>query len=106
MDINSQEFHRRLLNVEEALPSITTLEHERRLSIMETELRYLATKDFVKEQIENQTETINEKFDAINDQLKVISERQQRFRGIGQTLIWVIPVVISSIAVVVAVFIK
>lgn len=104
MDINSPEFHRRLLNVEEALPSITTIEHERRISNMETELRHLATKEFVKEQIENQTETMNQKLDAIDSQLRVISERQQRFRGIGQTLIWVVPVCISAIAVLVAVF--
>ena len=105
MDINPQDtIHRRLLNIEQALPSITTLEHERRISSMEAEFRHLATKEFVKEQIEKQTETMNPKFDVISDRLKEISERQQRFKGIGQTLIWIFPVVVSAIAVVVAVF--
>lgn len=100
MEIDSQEFHRRLVDVEQALPSITTLEHERRISGMEAELRHLATKEFVKEQIEKQTETMNQKLDAINDRLKEISERQQRFKGIGQAISFGLPFIISAIALV------
>ena len=67
---------------------------------MEAELRHLATKEFVKEQIEKQTETMNQKLDAINDRLKEISERQQRFKGIGQAISFGLPFIISAIALV------
>ena len=104
MDIDSQELHRRMIKMEEAIPSVNMIEHERRITSMEVEFTHLATREFVKAQIENQTNELREDMKEIRDGIGLISERQQRFKGIGQALIFTIPVVISALAVLVAVF--
>lgn len=80
----------------------------------------LATKEFVREIVQEQTKELNEKieaidtrlnqkidakFDAIDERLKEISDRQQRFKGIGQALTFGLPFLVSALALA-AVFLK
>lgn len=78
--------------------------HEREIGELRGKLDALATKEFVREVVQEQTKDLkdefNTKFDSINDQLKVISERQQRFKGIGQALSFGLPFLISALALV------
>ena len=80
------------------------MRHERDIGELRGELRALATKEFVRTVVQEQTNDLNNKFDAIGTLLREITERQQRFKGIGQALVWLIPVTISAVAIVVAVF--
>lgn len=78
--------------------------HEREIGELRGKLDALATKEFVREVVQEQTKDLkdefNAKFDSINDQLKVISDRQQRFKGIGQALSFGLPFLISALALV------
>ena len=69
----------------------------------------LATKEFVREVVQDQTTELNQKFDAkfdiIDTRLQEISERQQRFKGIGQALTFGLPSLVSALALA-AVFLK
>lgn len=69
----------------------------------------LATKEFVREVVQEQTKELNQKFDAkfdiIDTRLQEISERQQRFKGIGQALTFGLPFLVSPLALA-AVFLK
>ncbi len=69
----------------------------------------LATKEFVRDVVQEQTRELNQKFDAkfdiIETRLQEISERQQRFKGIGQALTFGLPFLISALALA-AVFLK
>ncbi|MCY3944878.1 MAG: hypothetical protein OXF44_01165 [Anaerolineaceae bacterium] len=76
----------------------------------------LATKEFVREVVEEQTRELNNRFDAkfnqidakfdmIDARLREISERQQRYKGIGQALVFGLPFLISTLALA-AVFLK
>ena len=60
--------------------------HEREIGELYGKLDALATKEFVRTVVQEQTEELNTKFDAINSRLAEISERQQRFKGIGRHL--------------------
>jgi hypothetical protein len=69
----------------------------------------LATKEFVREVVQEQTRELNQKFDAkfdiIDSRLQEISERQQRFKGIGQAVSFGLPFLVSALALA-AVFLK
>ena len=90
----------------------------------------LATKEYVREVVEEQTRELNNRFDAkfdvidrkfdaidrkfdhvdtkfdmIDARLREISERQQRFKGIGQALAFGLPFLVSALALA-AVFLK
>ncbi|MCY3573452.1 MAG: hypothetical protein OXG92_15520 [Chloroflexi bacterium] len=80
------------------------IRHEREIGEIRGQLRALATKEFVRSVVQEQTKDLNNKFDTIGTQLNDITKRQQRFKGIGQALVWLIPVAISAVAVVLAVF--
>lgn len=81
--------------------------HEREIGELRGKLDALATKEFVRRVVNEQTTELNEKFDAVNrkfdaidDRLKEISERQQRFNGIGQALTFGLPLLVSALALV------
>jgi hypothetical protein len=69
----------------------------------------LATKEFVRDVVQEQTRELNQKFDAkfdiIDSRLQEISERQQRFKGIGQAVSFGLPFLVSALALA-AVFLK
>ena len=69
----------------------------------------LATKEFVREVVQDQTTELYQKFDSkfdiIDTRLQEISERQQRFKGIGQALTFGLPFLVSALALA-AVFLK
>ena len=65
--------------------------HEREIGELRGKLDALATKEFVRSVVSEQTQELNKKFDAIDERLKEISERQQRFKGIGQTMTFGLP---------------
>jgi len=76
----------------------------------------LATKEYVREVVEEQTRELNNRFDAkfdhvdakfdmIDARLREISERQQRYKGIGRALVFGLPFLISALALA-AVFLK
>ncbi len=94
--------------------------HEREIGELRGKLDALATKEFVREIVQDQTLELNQKidaidtrlnqkidakFDAIDERLKEISDRQQRFKGIGQALTFGLPFLISALALA-AVFLK
>ncbi|MCY3977369.1 MAG: hypothetical protein OXG23_04655 [Chloroflexi bacterium] len=81
--------------------------HEREIGELRGKLDALATKEFVRSVVYEQTselnmkfDTITAKFDAIDDRLKEISERQQRFKGIGQAITFGLPFLVSALALV------
>ena len=94
--------------------------HEREIGELRGKLDALATKEFVREIVHEQTKQLNlkidatdtrlnqkidAKFDTIDERLKEISDRQQRFKGIGQALSFGLPFLISALALA-AVFLK
>ena len=74
--------------------------HEREIGELRGQLGALATKEFVRRVIQEQTNELNQKFDAIDDRLNEISERQQRFKGIGQAITFGLPFLVSALALV------
>ena len=72
--------------------------HEREIGELRGKLDALATKKFVREVVQEQTNELNKKFDAIDIRLKEISERQQRFKGIGQAITFGLPFLVSALA--------
>ena len=81
--------------------------HEREIGELRGKLDALATKEFVRNVVQEQTselnlkfDAINSKFDAIDERLKEISERQQRFKGIGQAISFGLPFLVSALALV------
>lgn len=81
--------------------------HEREIGELRCKLDALATKEFVRNVVQEQTselnlkfDAINSKFDAIDERLKEISERQQRFKGIGQAISFGLPFLVSALALV------
>ena len=81
--------------------------HEREIGELRGKLDALATKEFVRSVVLEQTQELNTRFDAINAKfdamdthLKEISDRQQRFKGIGQALSFGLPFLVSALALV------
>lgn len=81
--------------------------HEREIGELRGKLDALATKEFVRSVVHEQTQELNNRFDAINTKfdamdkhLKEISDRQQRFKGIGQALSFGLPFLVSALALV------
>lgn len=74
--------------------------HEREIGELRGKLDVLATKEFVRNVVQEQTQELNAKFDAIDTRLKEISERQQRFKGIGQAITFGLPFLVSALALV------
>ncbi len=74
--------------------------HEREIGELRGKLDALATKEFVRSVVYEQTTELNKKFDAIDERLKEISERQQRFKGIGQAISFGLPFLVSALALV------
>ena len=74
--------------------------HEREIGELRGKLDALATKEFVRAVVQEQTTELNKKFDSINGRLKEISDRQQHFTGIGQALSFGLPLLISALALV------
>lgn len=74
--------------------------HEREIGELRGKLDALATKEFVRTIVQEQTKELNQKFDAIDERLKEISERQQRFKGIGQALSFGLPFLVSALALI------
>jgi len=74
--------------------------HEREIGELRGKLDALATKEFVRSVVQEQTSELNKKFDAIDNRLKEISERQQRFKGIGQAITFGLPFLVSALALV------
>ncbi len=74
--------------------------HEREIGELRGKLDALATKEFVRNVVNEQTQELNAKFDAIDQRLKEISERQQRFKGIGQAITFGLPFLVSTLALV------
>jgi len=98
--------------------------HEREIGELRGKLDALATKEFVREIVQEQTKELNQKFDAkfdaidarlnqkidakfdaLDAKLKEMSDRQQRFKGIGQALGFGLPFLVSALALA-AVFLK
>lgn len=74
--------------------------HEREISELRGKPDALATKEFVRTVVQEQTQEVNGKFDAPGDRLKKISERQQRFKGIGQAITFGQPLPASMLALI------
>lgn len=74
--------------------------HEREIGELRGKLDALATKEFVRNVVQEQTTELNAKFDAIDERLKEISERQQRFKGIGQAISFGLPFLVSALALI------
>ncbi len=78
--------------------------HEREIGELRGKLDALATKEFVRtvvnEQTRELTQELNKKFDSIEQSLKDISDRQQRFKGIGQAISFGLPFLVSALALV------
>ena len=74
--------------------------HEREIGELRGKLDALATKfiEFVREVVQEQTNELNKKFDAIDIRLKEISQRQKRFKGIGQAITFGLPFLVSALA--------
>ena len=77
----------------------------REIGELRGKLDTLATKEFVREVVQEQTNELNKKFDAIDERLKEIGDRQQRFKGIGQAIGFGLPFLVSAFALA-AVFLK
>ncbi len=74
--------------------------HEREIGELRGKLDALATKEFVRIVVQEQTQELGTKFDAINSSLKEISDRQQRYKGIGQAISFGLPFLVSALALV------
>ena len=79
--------------------------HEREIGELRGKLDAQATNEFVRSVVQEQTNELNKKFDAIDQRLKEISDRQQRFKGIAQALSFGLPFLVSALALA-AVFLK
>ncbi len=81
--------------------------HEREIGELRGKLDALATKEFVRTVVQEQTQELNKRFDAFNEKfdsidgrLQDISDRQQRFKGIGQAISFGLPFLVSALALV------
>ena len=85
--------------------------HEREIGELRGKLDALATKEFVRVVVQEQTQELNKRFDAFNEKidekfdsidgrLTEISDRQQRFKGIGQAISFGLPFLVSALALV------
>ena len=76
--------------------------HEREIGEMRGKLDALATKEFVRSVVQEQTKemnknfaTVNENFASVNKNLRTLNEKQQRITGAADFLKAVLPMLIS-----------
>ena len=69
--------------------------HEREIGELRGKLDSLATKEFVRNVVQEQTNEWNAKFDSINDNLRKLNAKQQRFTGAVDFLKTVLPMLVS-----------
>ena len=69
--------------------------HEREIGELRGMLGSLATKEFVRSVVNEQTSELNVKFDAIDEKLTTLNERQHRITGAAEFLKAVLPLLIS-----------
>ena len=72
--------------------------HGDRISALEANMQHLPTTEYVRNLIELQTTQMNGKFTLIDDKLSDINSQRQRWLGIAQAFIWIIPTVIAIVA--------
>ena len=69
--------------------------HEREIGEMRGKLDALATKEFVRSVVQEQTKEMNENFASINENLRSLNEKQHRITGAAEFLKAVLPMLIS-----------
>lgn len=71
--------------------------HEREIGELRGKLDGLATKEFVREVVGEQTEQMNRRFDAISSDLQSLKNKQDRITGAADFLRAALPMLISVI---------
>ena len=88
-------------------------EHEKRISHVEGEMKSVATKEFVKEVVDNLRKEISDKIDdqtrelrqslkEQNEAIRELREKESRLKGAADTLKVALPFLVSTIAVLIA----
>ncbi len=75
--------------------------HEREIGELRGKLDSLATKEFVREVVREQTEEMNRRFDAIASDLQSLKNKQDRMTGAANFLRAALPMLISVVTLIV-----
>lgn len=74
------------------------ISHGDRISALEAQIRHLPTTEFVRNLIEQQTTQMDGKFSSINDTLSDINNQRHKWLGMGQAILWSVPIAVSIAA--------
>ncbi len=88
-------------------------DHEQRISRVEGEMKSVATKEFVKEvvddlrkeisnKIDDQTRELRQSLKEQNDAIRELREKESRLKGVADTLKVALPFLVSAAAVLIA----
>ena len=77
--------------------------HEREIGELRGKLDALATKEFVRKLVQDQTQELNTKFDGISSDLRALNAKQHRITGAADFLKAALPISISAITLIVLV---
>ncbi len=77
--------------------------HEREIGELRGKLDALATKEFVRKLVQDQTQELNTKFDGISADLRALNAKQHRITGAADFLKSALPISISAITLIVLV---
>ena len=69
--------------------------YEREIGELHGKLESLATKEFVREVVQEQTRELNTKFDKISGDLRVLNEKQHRITGAADIIKTALPLLVS-----------
>ena len=69
--------------------------HEREIGELRGNLDGLATKEFVRSVVQEQTNELNKKFDGIATELRALNEKQHRITGAADVLKSTLPMLVS-----------
>ena len=69
--------------------------HEREVGELRGKLDGLATKEFVRSVVQEQTNELNKKFDGIATELRALNEKQHRITGAAYFLKSTLPMLVS-----------
>ena len=74
------------------------ISHGDRISSLEAQIRHLPTTEFVRNLIQEQTTQMECKFSSIDEKLADLNNQRQKWLGMGQAILWSVPVVVSIAA--------
>ena len=92
----SHELVQQIANFSTATEHI--ISHGDRISALEAQFSHLPTTEFVRNLIDQQTTQMEGKFSSIDEKLSDINNQRHKWLGMGQAVLWSVPVVVSIVA--------